>query len=150
MLFILPEDGKTLQDLKKSLDLKMWNKIDKSFKEYKVDVKIPSFAITYDSSLKNTLQKLGIVDAFNPSAAEFRLMTKEEAPWVSDVRQKARIIIDENGVEASAVTIVGMGLSISNGPQQAEKTFHADRPFLYAITEVSTGAIFFIGQYTGK
>ncbi len=150
MLFILPEDGKTLQDLKKSLDLKMWNKIDKSFKEYKVDVKIPSFAITYDSSLKNTLQKLGIVDAFNPSAAEFRLMTKEEAPWVSDVRQKARIIIDENGAEASAVTIVEMGLSISNGPQQAEKTFHADRPFIYAITEVSTGAIFFIGQYTGK
>ena len=28
--------------------------------------------------------------------------------------------------------------------------FHADRPFLYAITEVSTGAIFFIGQYTGQ
>ena len=28
--------------------------------------------------------------------------------------------------------------------------FHCDRPFLYAITEVSSGAIFFLGQYTGK
>jgi serine protease inhibitor len=28
--------------------------------------------------------------------------------------------------------------------------FHADHPFLYAITEVSTGAIFFIGQYAGE
>ena len=28
--------------------------------------------------------------------------------------------------------------------------FHADRPFIYAITEVSTGAILFMGQYTGK
>ena len=26
----------------------------------------------------------------------------------------------------------------------------ADRPFIYAITEVSTGAILFMGQYTGK
>ena len=31
-----------------------------------------------------------------------------------------------------------------------EIIFHADRPFIYAITEVSTGAILFIGQYTGK
>ena len=28
--------------------------------------------------------------------------------------------------------------------------FYADRPFIYAITEVSTGAIIFMGQYTGK
>lgn len=28
--------------------------------------------------------------------------------------------------------------------------FYADRPFIYAITEVSTGAILFMGQYTGK
>ena len=29
------------------------------------------------------------------------------------------------------------------------KRFHANRPFLYIISEQSTGAIFFIGQYTG-
>lgn len=28
--------------------------------------------------------------------------------------------------------------------------FHCNRPFLYAITEVSSGAIYFIGQYTGE
>ena len=38
--------------------------------------------------------------------------------------------------------------SVSEPPKTVE--FHADRPFIYAITEVSTGAIFFIGQYTGK
>ena len=32
-------------------------------------------------------------------------------------------------------------------PNYAE--FHANRPFLYVISEQSTGAIFFIGQYTG-
>lgn len=150
MLFILPEDGATLHDLKKSLDLKKWNKLRNSLKDYKVDVKIPSFVTSYDNSLKNTLQKLGIVNAFNSSIAEFTLMTKEGVPCVSDVRQKARILIDENGAEALAVTVVEMGMAISNRPPQAEKEFHADRPFIYAITEVSTGAIFFIGQYTGR
>jgi hypothetical protein len=29
------------------------------------------------------------------------------------------------------------------------KQFHANRPFLYIISEQSTGTIFFIGQYTG-
>ena len=28
-------------------------------------------------------------------------------------------------------------------------TFHANRPFFYIISEQSTGAIFFIGQFTG-
>jgi serine protease inhibitor len=28
--------------------------------------------------------------------------------------------------------------------------FHADRPFLYLITESSTGAILFAGKYSGK
>ena len=28
--------------------------------------------------------------------------------------------------------------------------FHADHPFLYLITESSTGAILFAGKYSGK
>ena len=34
-----------------------------------------------------------------------------------------------------------------DGPTRA--TFHADRPFLYVISEQSSGVIFFIGQYMG-
>ena len=44
--------------------------------------------------------------------------------------------------------MVGMVMSAGSGFKTPE--FHADHPFIYAITEVSTGAIFFIGQYTGK
>ena len=50
--------------------------------------------------------------------------------------------------EAAAVTDVVMEKVSSAIPKVVH--FHADRPFLYAITEVSTGAIVFIGQYTGK
>ncbi|MBO7537766.1 MAG: hypothetical protein J6T44_00630 [Prevotella sp.] len=37
--------------------------------------------------------------------------------------------------------------SIPSEPQHVN--FHAARPFLYVISEQSTGAIFFIGQYMG-
>ena len=71
---------------------------------------------------------------------------------ISDVIQKARIKVDETGSEAAAVTDIITGY-FSAGPGNNEPQviqFHCDHPFLYAITEVSSGAIYFIGQYTGK
>lgn len=150
MLFLLPEKGKTLLDLKETLDYNTWNKMVGSLKESTVDVKIPSFATSSEISLKEPLNKLGIVNAFIPTMAEFALMTKDEAPWIQDVFQKARIIVNKDGAEAVAVTNVMMNALSVALPPVPDKYFHADRPFIYAITEVSTGAIFFIGQYTGR
>ncbi|MBQ3978377.1 MAG: serine proteinase inhibitor, partial [Bacteroidales bacterium] len=66
---------------------------------------------------------------------------------------KAKITVNEDGSKAAAVTDVYMAASTGIGGHARpapEIIFHADRPFIYAITEVSTGAILFIGQYTGK
>jgi serpin B len=38
-------------------------------------------------------------------------------------------------------------VDVPSNPQRVN--FHATRPFLYVISELSTGAIFFIGQYMG-
>jgi serpin B len=61
------------------------------------------------------------------------------------MKQVAKIKVDEEGTEASAVTIIGNVASA----MPAYATFHADRPFLYVISEQSTGTIFFIGKYVG-
>ena len=64
------------------------------------------------------------------------------------MKQVAKIKLDEEGTEAAAVTVVGM---LDNAvPDPAWRTqFVAIHPFLYVISEKSTGAILFIGQYTG-
>ena len=62
------------------------------------------------------------------------------------MKQVAKIKVDENGTEAAAVTIIGMK---DNAMPSEPIKFHANRPFLYIISEQSTGVIFFIGQYTG-
>ena len=73
--------------------------------------------------------------------------------YINAVLHKAKIKVDEQGSEAAAVTdvIIGWLGAGPNGPSELPVAkFYADRPFIYAITEVSTGAILFMGQYTGK
>ena len=60
--------------------------------------------------------------------------------------QVAKIKLDEEGTEAAAVTVIGME---STGMPPVPTPFYANRPFLYIISEQSTGTIFFIGQYSG-
>ena len=60
--------------------------------------------------------------------------------------QVAKIKLDEEGTEAAAVTVIGME---TTSMPPIPTSFHANRPFLYIISEQSTGAIIFIGQYTG-
>jgi hypothetical protein len=63
--------------------------------------------------------------------------------------QVARIKMDEEGTEAAAVTVIET--TDGAGPYEPEfHEFHADRPFLYVISERSTGTILFIGQYMGE
>ena len=66
--------------------------------------------------------------------------------YIGKMFQVAKIKLDEEGTEAAAVTVIGMDATSAHDIAQ----FHATRPFLYIISEQSTGAIFFIGQYMGK
>jgi serpin B len=67
------------------------------------------------------------------------------------MRQKAKIKVNEEGSEAAAVTVAGMDMCADAGPTVYPKaTFHANRPFVYVISEASSGVILFVGKFTGK
>lgn len=71
-----------------------------------------------------------------------------DALCLSFVRQDAAIKVDEEGSEAAAVSSAGVFVT-SPGPTP-HAVFHADHPFLYLITEASTGAVLFAGRYCGE
>ena len=147
-MILLPQDGKKIEDVKDSLDQDSWRKLMNNMSKREVDVKMPVFETSTDLLLlKDVLYDMGIRDAFSMGSADFSDMTSSKV-YVNDVLHKARIKVDEQGSEAAAATMVGMVMSA--GSEFKTPEFHADHPFIYAITEVSTGAIFFIGQYTGK
>ena len=150
MILLLPNEGKTIEDLKEALDADSWQTMVKGLSGCEVDVQLPAFETeTPALSLRDALKEMGIQKAFTTSA-DFSAMT-DQSIYIGDVFHKAKIKVDETGSEAAAVTDIVMILG-SSGLDSEPKVinFHCDRPFLYAITEVSSGAIFFLGQYTGK
>ncbi len=154
MNILLPRNGKTIKDITDNLDSESWTELLDYLGKHlgvsnEIDVKIPVFETEYECSLNGILQDMGISKAFTDEA-DFSGMTDEDI-FINDLRQKTRIKVDEQGSEAASVVDISLWGGASLNPVQPTVwEFHADHPFIYAITEVSSGAIFFIGQYTGR
>ena len=135
----LPREDKTVGEVLESLSGNNWQP---EYENMDVDLKLPRFETDTNQDLVGVMAGLGMPKAFSIEA-EFPYFCNGD-PYISQMFQVAKIKLDEEGTEAAAVTVIEAYESV---PQQV--TFHADRPFLYIISEQSTGAIFFIGQYTG-
>jgi serpin B len=115
-----------------------------------VALSMPKFDFTSPTvSLADELKAMGMVRAFDPSAAQFQGMCASapdgESLFVKDVLQKAMVAAQETGIEAAAATAVIMsGHSIAGGPQPVPVTLN--RPFVMAIVDGPTGAILFLGH----
>ena len=124
-----------------------WSKINKKMSTVLVDLKLPRFETGTDIDLTQIMSDLGMPDAFNSGNADFSKFCNTDT-YIGLMKQVARIKLDEEGTEAAAVTVIGMkNTAVSEEPKMVY--FYANHPFLYVISENSTGAILFIGQYTG-
>jgi serpin B len=70
----------------------------------------------------------------------------EDPLWISSVIHKAVVKVDEEGTEAAAATEVA--IAKSEGPIERPRpvVFKADHPFFYAIRDLRSGAILFLGH----
>jgi serpin B len=107
----------------------------------KVELSMPKFSTETSVSLNTALAELGMADAFEPGAADFSGMTRETRLFIAAVVHQANIDVDEKGTTAAAATAVVMELSGS-----AEPPIRVDRPFVFAVRDVATGAILFLGR----
>ena len=147
MIVILPVEGKTLSDVTDYLNGKEWDAFASSLVACDVDLWLPKFETTFRIKLNHILCAMGMPTAFDKNLADFTAMSSI-SPYLSYVQQDAIIKVDEEGTEAAVVSSAGM-MPTSAGPGY-HIVFHADHPFLYLITESSTGAILFAGKYSGK
>ena len=147
MLVILPQTGKTLNDVTLALKTTDWNEFLQMMVSCDVDIWLPKFETNYSKKLNDILSDMGMPSAFSAIAADFKAMS-DAALCLSFVKQDAIIKVDEEGTEAAVVSSAGM-MATDAGPGE-HIVFHADHPFLYLITESSTGAILFAGKFSGK
>jgi len=113
-----------------------------SFISDSADVFIPRFTLEYDRELSNDLAALGMGIAFDPNLADFTRMYQDLPVWISKVKHKTFVEVNEEGTEAAAVTSVEM--EFSGIPETFQ--FKANRPFVFMIRETQSGTILFIGK----
>jgi len=108
--------------------------------EREVQVTIPKFDMETWVSLKRTLSLMGMASAFT-SGADFSGMDGTQELWLQDVIHQAAVSVNEQGTEAAAGSAALMTRG-GGGPI----SFTADRPFIFIIRDIETGAILFIGR----
>ena len=141
MDIFLPREDKTVGEVLETLNGSNWQ----PEYEYKsLDLKLPRFETSTFQPLVKEMSELGMPTAFS-EFAEFPYFCNSPC-YISQMFQAAKIKLDEEGTEAAAVTVITV---VPTSMPPIPVPFHANRPFLYVISEQSTGAIFFIGQYTG-
>ena len=163
MIVMLPEEGKTTDDIISHLasnGMTMYGfcgTMGDTFSSYEVDLKLPRFETSSDTDnldgkLNQLMRKLGVNLAFSADLSQIPNMCENANLYIGMMRQKAKIKVSEEGSEAAAVTIGGMyDTAIAPSvPQYPKAVFHANKPFVYVIREVSTGIILFVGKFTGE
>ena len=148
MYVFLPKEKYGVSDVTASLRQADWDLVRDALSTCEVNLWLPRFETKYHIKLNDILSEMGMPLSFDPVHADFSAMS-DYALCLSFVQQDAIIKVDEEGSEAAAVSSVGMIRTASAGPEEYV-VFHADHPFLYLITESSTGAVLFAGRYSGK
>ena len=104
---------------------------------------MPKFGYDCSFDLSKTLVDLGMKNAFDGVKADFSKLGRSSAGniFISKVKQKTFIAVDERGTRAGAVTLAEM---MDGGPM-IFKTINLDRPFVYAIVDTESGLPLFMG-----
>ena len=137
MTVVLPNGD--IDAFAESFDEGKWNTLVSSLHDSNVPVYLPRFRMEWKRMLNEDLQQLGMRLAFYQ--ADFTRMSPRGLDLIiTRVLQKTFVDVDEQGTEAAAATMVGIGLT------SLPVAFRADRPFLVVIRERFSGTILFIGK----
>ncbi len=153
MEVLLPDEDSSLDRLLSCISYDDVDKVWKKSTTCRVDVLFPRFEAEVEQPLIPVMQQLGVRSMFDARRADYSRLAhvKPGVPvYVSEMKQKARIEVNETGTKAAAVTEQSFLVGAARPPQYRNCTFHATRPFLYVIKDNFTGAILFIGTYYGE
>ena len=145
MYVFLPQKGASISEFQKSLTAASWESWMKEFRESEGDVMLPRFKIEYEVTLNDALKALGMEPAFDASRANFSGMTESgQKLYISKVKHKTFVEVNEEGTEAAAVTSTEMRATSAMRPRQRFNMV-VDHPFFCAIRDNTTGTLLFMG-----
>lgn len=141
----LPRENSTLKDFQEKLTNEEWEEWKSEFQQQEGTIMLPKFQLEYEATLNESLEALGMITAFDEDQANFEKMIEEDDPlWISEVKQKTFIDVNEEGTEAAGATSIEM--ETTSAPIDEPFEMVVDRPFFIAITDNETETILFMGS----
>jgi serpin B len=142
MLVLVPESG-GLGVLEDALASGFVDEAVAALGDRLVALSLPKWDTESKLQLRAALSELGMPTAFT-DAADFSGMTADAELSIQDVVHQANITVDEKGTEAAAAT--GVVVGVTSAPVDEPVAVTVDRPFVFALRDVETGAILFLGR----
>jgi len=142
MVVLLPEAG-GFEAFEHELQAQRVSDIISDLQQTRVSLTMPKFEFDSEFSLKDTLAGMGMPVAFTDDA-DFSGMTGKRELFISDIIHKAFVAVDEAGTEAAAATAVIIG--VTSAPVEPPVQVTINRPFIFLIRDIETGAILFVGR----
>ncbi len=140
MVIVLPVGGATVAQAATNLTPAQWQTWMTGLKPTNSVLTLPKFKFSFGANLNSALTDLGLGVAFSDDA-NFSLINPASSLKISQVLHKAFVETDESGTTAAAATSVGIISSIAFQPF----TTTINHPFIFAIREVSSGLVLFVG-----
>lgn len=147
-LVILPLEGGINCALIMGDSKNVFDEIDKTKYQY-TNLYIPKFEIetTFnDGELVDFLKKNGVKLAFDEEKSDFSNLIDGTDIFIDNIVQKAKIITDEEGIEAAAVTAITFDNAAAITPKEPV-TICFDKPFKFFIYTEESQEILFFGNF---
>lgn len=138
MMIIVPNKGVDINNYLLNFDYAKYTELSNSTKTVDLALRFPKFDIKMTASYEEMVGRMGLK---LPNAFEGILNVSVPFDGLSQV---ARVIVNEEGTEAAAVTGGDFGGEIIT---HEKVVLNVDRPFLFLIREKKGGAILFAGKY---
>ena len=142
MTVVLPQTGTSVESLAASLDPATWQALTGNLHARDVDLYLPKVTMSWVRDLIPDLEGLGMIMPFADGADFTRMSTRGRELYISTVRQKTFVDINEEGTEAAAVT--STGVTVTSAP--VVSVMRVDRPFIFVIRERLSGTVLFMGK----
>lgn len=143
MIFVLPDKGVSPESLLQNTDLLARLEFTGDAATWgEVQWSVPKFDISSDLDLMPALNRMGITDLPDRNKADLSALTDLDA-FLSGAKQLARVKVDEEGVEAAAVTILDIVTTAMPLQPTEVCVMDLDRPFLFVIR--TEGVPLFVG-----
>jgi serpin B len=145
LIVLLPSGDRSLVAVLAGLDAATWRSFVSHLHQEPGTIALPRFELQEMTDFVGPLADLGLSRMFDPGLADFQnLGASQAASAVGHLSQIVRLEVDEQGTEASSVTLMVQVVALPP-PRRQPFEMRVDRPFVFAIEDEPSGTLLFLG-----